>query len=249
MLIRSSREGSDLVDNVWKNCETLRETEGPCPWPDLKTSIRLLALHLAIFPSFLEWHWQAVSVTLEFNLQIIAISPKPTQQHLTACSNSLWKGTKRQTISLPPGWAWSTLRSVRLVSRGECLLYWAEVQGYKAAEGGVGDFLKGGEGGGCRWWGLAEARGPETKYRSVSLIPTNRKQSCYASLLLIWHIPLHCFISFTSALCQTLLALSLLMGPREASRRRKWLIGPGSNGQLCITSQGDEMKNAGGLCL
>lgn len=107
MLIRSSREGSDLVDNVWKNCETIRETEGPCPWPDLKTSIRLLTEHLAIFPSFLEWHWQAVSVTLEFNLQIIAISPKPTQQHLTACSNRLWKGTKRQTISLPLGWGCS----------------------------------------------------------------------------------------------------------------------------------------------
>jgi len=244
MLIRLSREGSDLVDNVWKNRETIRETEGPCPWPDLKTSIRLLTEHLAIFPSFLEWHWQAVSVTLEFNLQIIAISPKPTQQHLTACSNRFWKGTKRQTISLPLGWGCSQ-PYVAWVS-GWVFALLGRSAGLQGRRRGSWRLL---EGRGCRWWGLAEARGPETKYRSVSLIPTNRKQSCLgsASLLLVWHLHLHCFISFTFALCQTLLALSLLMGPREASQRRKWLIGPGSNGQLCITSQGDEMKNVGGF--
>lgn len=106
-VISMSREGSDLVDSVWKkNCET-KGDRGLCPWPDLKTSLRLLTEHLGIFSSFLEWHWQAVSVTLEFNLQIIAIFPKPTQQHLTASSNRLWKGTKRKTISLPLCWGCS----------------------------------------------------------------------------------------------------------------------------------------------
>lgn len=221
----------------------LRETEGLCPWPDLKTSIRLLKDHLGIFSSFLEWHWQAVSVTLEFNLQIIAISPKPTQQHLTASSNRLWKGTKRQTISLPLGWGCSQPHVV--ASQGECLLYWAEVQGYKAAQGGVQDFLKRG---GYRWWGLAEARGPsETKYRSVSLIPTNRKQSCLGSASLLSHLAhtpplLHLF--HICPLPNTACPQSV-----EASQRRKWLIGPGSNGQLCITSQSDEIKNVGVLWL